>query len=77
MSALEDKINARVVLMRDLSYSQDKSIQANLRKQLRMNRTEVDRLITEEYGNTDQSRYFRENLDIMCVTKLANGDYDA
>lgn len=77
MTTLEDKINARVVLMRDLSYSQDKQVKANLRTQLRMNRTEVDGLITKEYGNTDQARYFRQNLDIMCVTKLANGDYDA
>lgn len=77
MSELENKINDRVVLMRDLSYSQERQIQANLRKQLRMNRTEVDKLITEEYGNTDQARYFRQNLDVMCVTKLANGDYDA
>lgn len=75
MSELENKINDRVVLMRDLSHSQERQIQANLRKRLRMNRTEVDKLITEEYGNTDQARYFRQNLDVMCVTKLANGDY--
>lgn len=75
MSKLEDKINERVVLMRDLSYSQDKQVKANLRTKLRMNRDEVNLEITKQYGITDQARYFKNNLDIMCVTKLANGDY--
>ena len=49
-------------------------VKATLQKRLRLNRDKVAKMITEEYDNIDEARYFTENMDIMCVTKLTSGD---